>query len=228
MQDIIKNINKSSRRNFDLISCGLASPQMIRSWSWGEVKKPETINYRTFKPERDGLFCSRIFGPIKDFEWVNGGRKKLFDMRENIQKRGSLRQADRNFGVCKRIFEYAIDRGWLMEPNPAKSSQETRSKLTVKHNPHLKWEELDKLCSDINENRNNSQPEVVQATKLGLLTFMRVGGVVPAKWSEVDFKKEIWTIPAERMKGKQSTKTDHLIPIAPPLMDLLEKILLTI
>ena len=76
MQDIIKNINKSSKRNFDLISCGLASPQMIRSWSWGEVKKPETINYRTFKPERDGLFCSRIFGPIKDFECLCGKYKR--------------------------------------------------------------------------------------------------------------------------------------------------------
>ena len=76
MQDIIKNINKSSKRNFDLISCGLASPQMIRSWSWGEVKKPETINYRTFKPERDGLFCARIFGPIKDFECLCGKYKR--------------------------------------------------------------------------------------------------------------------------------------------------------
>jgi len=76
MQDIIKNINRASKRNFDLISCGLASPQMIRSWSWGEVKKPETINYRTFKPERDGLFCSRIFGPIKDFECLCGKYKR--------------------------------------------------------------------------------------------------------------------------------------------------------
>ena len=76
MQDIIKNINRNSKRNFDLISCGLASPQMIRSWSWGEVKKPETINYRTFKPERDGLFCSRIFGPIKDFECLCGKYKR--------------------------------------------------------------------------------------------------------------------------------------------------------
>ena len=76
MQDIIKNINKSSKRNFDLISCGLASPQMIRSWSWGEVKKPETINYRTFKPERDGLFCARIFGPVKDFECLCGKYKR--------------------------------------------------------------------------------------------------------------------------------------------------------
>ena len=50
------------------MSIGLASPEMIRSWSYGEVKKPETINYRTFKPERDGLFCAKIFGPVKDYE----------------------------------------------------------------------------------------------------------------------------------------------------------------
>ena len=53
---------------FDSIKIGLASPDQIRSWSYGEVKKPETINYRTLKPERDGLFCERIFGPIKDWE----------------------------------------------------------------------------------------------------------------------------------------------------------------
>ena len=52
--------------DFDAIRIGLASPDMVRSWSFGEVKKPETINYRTFKPERDGLFCAKIFGPIKD------------------------------------------------------------------------------------------------------------------------------------------------------------------
>ena len=53
--------------HFDAIRIGMASPEKIRSWSFGEVKKPETINYRTFKPERDGLFCAKIFGPIKDF-----------------------------------------------------------------------------------------------------------------------------------------------------------------
>ena len=52
---------------FDQIQIGLASPDRIRSWSFGEIKKPETINYRTFKPERDGLFCARICGPIKDY-----------------------------------------------------------------------------------------------------------------------------------------------------------------
>ena len=54
--------------NFDAIRIGIASPEKIRSWSYGEVKKPETINYRTYKPERDGLFCAKIFGPIKDYE----------------------------------------------------------------------------------------------------------------------------------------------------------------
>src|SRR5919197_4746605 len=58
--------------DFDAISIGLASPEKIRSWSYGEVKKPETINYRTFKPERDGLFCAKIFGPIKDYECLCG------------------------------------------------------------------------------------------------------------------------------------------------------------
>ena len=62
---------------FDAIRIGLASPEKIRSWSYGEVKKPETINYRTFKPERDGLFCAKIFGPIKDYECLCGKYKRL-------------------------------------------------------------------------------------------------------------------------------------------------------
>ncbi|HMR03700.1 MAG TPA: DNA-directed RNA polymerase subunit beta', partial [Candidatus Competibacter phosphatis] len=63
--------------DFDAIRIGLASPEMIRAWSCGEVKKPETINYRTFKPERDGLFCAKIFGPTKDYECLCGKYKRL-------------------------------------------------------------------------------------------------------------------------------------------------------
>src|SRR5690625_4329547 len=63
--------------DFDAIRIGLASPETIRSWSFGEVKKPETINYRTFKPERDGLFCARIFGPVKDYECLCGKYKRM-------------------------------------------------------------------------------------------------------------------------------------------------------
>ena len=62
---------------FDRIRIALASPEKIQSWSYGEIKKPETINYRTFKPERDGLFCARIFGPIKDYECLCGKYKRM-------------------------------------------------------------------------------------------------------------------------------------------------------
>ena len=66
-----------SHRQFDEIKISLASPERILSWSFGEIKKPETINYRTFKPERDGLFCARIFGPIKDYECLCGKYKRM-------------------------------------------------------------------------------------------------------------------------------------------------------
>lgn len=78
MKDLLKFLKQQNKtEEFDAIRIGLASPDMIRSWSFGEVKKPETINYRTFKPERDGLFCARIFGPIKDYECLCGKYKRL-------------------------------------------------------------------------------------------------------------------------------------------------------
>jgi DNA-directed RNA polymerase subunit beta' len=73
--DLFKQVTQEEQ--FDAITIGLASPDKIRSWSYGEVKKPETINYRTFKPERDGLFCAKIFGPIKDYECLCGKYKRL-------------------------------------------------------------------------------------------------------------------------------------------------------
>jgi DNA-directed RNA polymerase subunit beta' len=73
--DLFKQVTQEEE--FDSIRIGLASPEKIRSWSYGEVKKPETINYRTFKPERDGLFCAKIFGPVKDYECLCGKYKRL-------------------------------------------------------------------------------------------------------------------------------------------------------
>ena len=63
--------------DFNAIKISVADPEKIRSWSYGEVLKPETINYRTFKPEREGLFCARIFGPIKDYECLCGKYKRI-------------------------------------------------------------------------------------------------------------------------------------------------------
>ena len=78
MKDLLNLLKKDGQETeFDRIRIGLASPDMIRSWSFGEVKKPETINYRTFKPERDGLFCAKIFGPIKDYECLCGKYKRM-------------------------------------------------------------------------------------------------------------------------------------------------------
>ena len=78
MKDLLKLLKAQGHSDeFDSIRIGLASPEMIRSWSFGEVKKPETINYRTFKPERDGLFCAKIFGPVKDYECLCGKYKRL-------------------------------------------------------------------------------------------------------------------------------------------------------
>ncbi len=78
MKDLLRLLKQQGQvEEFDSISIGLASPEKIRSWSYGEVKKPETINYRTFKPERDGLFCAKIFGPVKDYECLCGKYKRL-------------------------------------------------------------------------------------------------------------------------------------------------------
>jgi DNA-directed RNA polymerase subunit beta' len=78
MKDLLNLLKAQSQSDeFDSIRISLASPEMIRSWSYGEVKKPETINYRTFKPERDGLFCAKIFGPVKDYECLCGKYKRM-------------------------------------------------------------------------------------------------------------------------------------------------------
>ena len=77
MSDLMKLIEKPNFTNFDYIKISIASPEDMISWSHGEIKKPETINYRTFKPERSGLFCARIFGPIKDYECICGKYKRM-------------------------------------------------------------------------------------------------------------------------------------------------------
>ena len=78
MNDLLRLLNQQHQVDeFDAIRIALAPAELIRSWSYGEVKKPETINYRTFKPEREGLFCAKIFGPIKDYECLCGKYKRL-------------------------------------------------------------------------------------------------------------------------------------------------------
>ena len=77
MNELMRVFGQTGTQSFDQIRISVASPERIRSWSFGEIKKPETINYRTFKPERDGLFCARIFGPTKDYECLCGKYKRM-------------------------------------------------------------------------------------------------------------------------------------------------------
>ena len=78
MEDIYSIFEKPKNlTTFNAVKISLASPEKIREWSYGEVKNPETINYRTFKPERDGLFCAKIFGPVKDWECICGKYKRM-------------------------------------------------------------------------------------------------------------------------------------------------------
>ena len=77
LTDLFKSSEISEAQNFNSIKITLASPDKIKSWTYGEIKKPETINYRTFRPEKDGLFCARIFGPVKDYECLCGKYKRM-------------------------------------------------------------------------------------------------------------------------------------------------------
>ena len=80
--------------SFTGMRIGIASPEKIREWSYGEVKKPETINYRTFKPERDGLFCAKIFGPVKDYECNCGKYKRMKHRGVSCEKCGVEQRLD--------------------------------------------------------------------------------------------------------------------------------------
>jgi len=90
MNELMKIFSQATgaSQSFDQIQIAIASPERIRSWSFGEIKKPETINYRTFKPERDGLFCARIFGPVKDYECLCGKYKRMKYKGNVSEKRG--------------------------------------------------------------------------------------------------------------------------------------------
>ena len=87
---------------FNALKISIASPEKIRSWSFGEVTKPETINYRTLKPERDGLFCAKIFGPVKDYECICGKYKRLRPRGVVCEKCGMARRYDAN-AMLERI-----------------------------------------------------------------------------------------------------------------------------
>ena len=156
--------------------------------------------------------------PIAQFAWSKGGREKVLKLKEQIEIRGSGSQANRVFMVMRQVFEYAIDRSWLEHPNPALSSRFTKSKHIPKNNPCLSWDELPELFNDLNTNKGKGSPVVIAAIKFDILTFVRVGSLVPMRWDELDYEEDLWTIPANRMKNAK----EHLVPLTEPIKRLLD------
>ena len=110
------NTGVTNIRNLKSIQITIASPENIREWSFGEVKKPETINYRTFKPERDGLFCAKIFGPVKDYE-CNCGKYKRMKHRGIVCEKCGVDIRRRESSLVKLGLFFVICRNWRFRPS---------------------------------------------------------------------------------------------------------------
>ena len=109
MEDLFNLFEKPKNPlSFNAIKVSIASPDKIRSWSHGEVKKPETINYRTFKPERDGLFCAKIFGPTKDYECNCGKYKRMRWLIESARSRAEKSMEEK---LAAELIDAANNRG---------------------------------------------------------------------------------------------------------------------
>jgi len=149
-------------------------------------------------------------------------RSECLDFKRTIEARGALNQSDKVFGVLRQVFSYAIDHEWIPDPNPARSSRHAHSGHVTQSHPSLDWNDVPGFLADLSSNKGNGDLIALASVKVLLLTFMRVGAVVPGEWSEIDWNQRIWTIPARRMKGRDATRQEHLIPLSQPLIDVLE------
>ena len=157
--------------------------------------------------------------PIDAFDWENDGRTKILDLKKGIEDRGAHSHADRVFMICRLIFDFAIDRGWMKDQNPARSSTHTRSKHKKENNPCLDWEELPEFFEAFEANEPNANEIVRSATKLLFLTALRVGSLVGMKFEEVDYEKGLINVPAKRMKSRE----DLQIPLTKEIKQLIRK-----
>ena len=158
--------------------------------------------------------------PIDAFNWENDGRQKLIDLKEGIEARGKYSHATKIFMISRLIFEFAIDRGWMKDPNPARNSPLTKNQHKQKHNPHIAWNELPTFFEAFNQNPTNANEIVRSATKLLFLSCLRVGSLVGMRFDEVDRKEGFIFVPAIRMKGRE----DHWIPLTKEIEKVIEQL----
>jgi len=157
--------------------------------------------------------------PIDAFAWEHDGRTKLLDLKEGIEARGKLSHANKVFMICRLIFEFAIDRGWMEEPNPARNSQLTKNDHKATPNPHLNWDELPEFFEAFNENRINGNEVVRSSIKLLLLSLSRVGALVGMRFDEVNYEERFIKVPAWRMKSRK----DHFIPLTDQIEIIIQR-----
>ncbi len=185
----------------------------------------------TLKDYRNMLFNQIIpkFGaetPIKNLAWDakqpdgRTGRQAILVFKKEIVGRGSKVASEKMLGVMRGVFAYSIDQAWMNEPNPAQSSRFSKAQHKPQPNPSLDWDQLPKFFDDLDRNDPNAALVILLAVKILVMTFLRVGSLTPAKWDEFDFKKEIWTIPADRMKTGKS----HKVPLTEPIKDVLNRL----
>ena len=158
--------------------------------------------------------------PVNRLEWSNGGRQQVLSLKESIESRGSLYQSDKCLMVMRGMFDYAIDRGWMQPPNPAMGAKQAKSKHKPTPNPSLEWGQLPKFFEDLERNEPGASLVTLLAVKVLVMTFLRGGSLTPARWEEFDLKKDLWTIPAERMK----TGREHQVPLSNQLKDVFDKL----
>ena len=140
----------------------------------------------------------------------------------SIERRGSPEQAKRTLGVISQIFDYATALGFCPF-NPADSlKRHAPVKQTVEHYPCISWEEFPELLQALNTNPAGADPMTLAGIRLLMLTFVRTTELIAADWSEVNWEEKIWTVPAERMKGKRGSRKEHLVPLSDQTLKVLE------
>jgi len=141
-----------------------------------------------------------------------------------VEKRGSPEQGKRCLGVISQVFDYATALGFC-PLNPAISlKHHAPVKQTVEHFPCISWEEVPELLEAMMENPGGADPMTLGGLHLLMLTFVRTTELIAADWSEINWKEKVWTIPAERMKGKRGSRKEHLVPLSDQALEVLESL----
>lgn len=208
---------KAAAKREIVTQCNLTFGEVVAKWresSFGSLAATTIKDY-------NNKVNNQILPEFERRDIKSVSREECIAFKKSIEARGAKNHSDKVFMIIRQIFEYAIDMQWVSEPNPARSSRYTKSDHVPEHHPSLTFEELPHFISALCANNTNAQPVTVASVKILLITFLRVGGLCPAKWSDIDWEKRIWTIPADDMKAMRLNRVKHQIPMPDKLIEIL-------